>query len=186
MTDYKLSRVKPWVSDAANEIGTKFDYSVVYGWRAVGSVRDSDHPKGLAIDLMTLSKPKGDATVEYIIANAGRLGVKYIIWWRRIWTPDKGWEKYDGPSPHIDHVHVSFLEKGGDGSRVGEDSENGGLLDPSSWPVLKEIESLSEKLQDPERWERVGLYALGALLVVMGLLFLFRQSATGLAKEVMQ
>lgn len=185
MTDYRLTRVKPHVSAAANEIGTKFGYTVIGGWRAVGSVPNSDHPKGRALDFMTLSKAKGDATVEYAIANAGRLGITYIIYWKRIWTVEGGWKEYDGPNPHIDHVHISFTEDGGDGSnRSGEDSENGGLLDPASWPVIGEINDLAEKLQDPERWQRVGLYALGAFLIVMGMLFLFRRTAGNMAKEI--
>lgn len=185
MTDYHLSGVKPWVASAANEIGTKFGYTVIGGYRRVGSVPNSDHPKGLAIDLMTLSKSKGEATAEYAIANAARLGITYVIYWRRIWHPGKGWTEYDGPNPHIDHVHISFSDKGGDGSdRTSEDSSNGGLLDPSSWPVVGDVEKLATKLQDPERWKRVGLYALGAFLIMAGLLFLFRQTATNVAKEL--
>lgn len=35
--------------------------------------------------------------------------LKYIIWWRQIWNPDKsaGWRKYTGANPHTKHMHIS-------------------------------------------------------------------------------
>ena len=51
----------------------------------------------------------------FVIANFRALGVKYVIWYRRIWTPSQGWHDYDGPSDHTDHVHVSFNDKPGTG-----------------------------------------------------------------------
>lgn len=35
--------------------------------------------------------------------------IKYIIWNRRIWSPDLGWRAYDGPNPHTTHVHLSVV-----------------------------------------------------------------------------
>jgi hypothetical protein len=125
---YKLGAVKPWVSAAAEEVGQRFKLKDIGGYRAKGSVKTSDHPKGLALDLMTSDKNKGDAISSYLQANAKRLGITYVIWDRRSWNagdPPTKWKAYNGPSPHTDHVHVSFDDKaptgGGDpiGSPVG-------------------------------------------------------------------
>lgn len=82
------------------------------GYRAHGSVPGSDHPKGKAIDVMT-SNP---ALHKAIIAFARNLpGLKYWISMRQIATAASGWKArpYNGPSPHTDHVHLSFFDKGG-------------------------------------------------------------------------
>lgn len=44
-------------------------------------------------------------------AMARRLGIMYMIWNNKIWKAyqiDRGWQPYDGPSAHTDHVHFSF------------------------------------------------------------------------------
>lgn len=78
------------------------------GYRATGSVPDSDHPKGLAIDIMTTD----NNTAQRIIALfRSQSGAKYWIWNRRsayqssLWVP----RNYTGPSPHTDHVHLSYF-----------------------------------------------------------------------------
>lgn len=106
---YKLGAVKPDVAAAAYEIGPKFNIKTIYGW-APGIY---DHPKGLALDFMIntpgLGKAVGDALAGYVLANAGRLNVKYVIWYKRSWNPTRGtWVPYSGDSDHTDHVHVSF------------------------------------------------------------------------------
>ncbi len=106
-----LGNVKPHVRRAAEEISSRFGITNIGGFRAVGSVPGSDHPKGLAIDVMT--RDKGTMVAEWTIANAKRLAVTYVIWNRRIYDTrnGRGWVKYDGPSPHTDHVHISFYAK---------------------------------------------------------------------------
>lgn len=174
--NYHLGAVKPHVKAAAEEAGERFDYTVIGGWRAVGSVPNSDHPKGLAIDLMTFSRSKGDATAEWFIENAQRLGVTYVIYWKRIWNAKDGWHDYDGPSPHVDHVHVSFADGPGSATPgAAEGSGNGNPLNPANWPVVKQIEGFSETLQSPIFWTRIGYYSLGAMLIIAGLIFLFRK-----------
>lgn len=106
---YKLGAVKADVAAAAYEIGPKFNIKTIYGW-APGLY---DHPKGLALDFMIntpgLGKAVGDALAGYVLANAGRLNVKYVIWYRKSWNPTRGtWVAYVGDSEHTDHVHVSF------------------------------------------------------------------------------
>ncbi len=72
-----------------------------------------EHVDGRAIDFMT-DKATGDAIAQYLLANAGTLGLRDIIWYGRIWTAQRsseGWRAYgDYGSPtanHMDHVHVA-------------------------------------------------------------------------------
>src|SRR4029453_313865 len=86
------------------------------GWRPYGSVPGSDHPKGRAIDVMTWSnRSLGWRIANWAVANAGALGVKYVIFNARIWTRSRGWHAYRHPSDpcncnptlrHDDHVHI--------------------------------------------------------------------------------
>lgn len=112
---YSLGPVKPWVKAAADELGPKFGITSVGGYRAEGSRDPEGHPSGLALDFMVSDKARGTALAEYARANARRLGVKYVIWRRRIWSVERnaeGWRLMeDRGSPtqnHYDHVHVSF------------------------------------------------------------------------------
>lgn len=106
---YRIGNVKPWVQSAANELGTIFGIKTIYGW-APGKY---DHPKGLALDLMINNigngRGVGDRMSNYLIQHAARLGITYIIWWRRSWNPQRRtWSSYSGDSPHTDHLHASF------------------------------------------------------------------------------
>ena len=83
-----------------------------------------EHPQGRACDWMTTSggeaaggqKAMGDALAAWAVANAGALGIRYVIWFRMIWTDDgRGWHAYDNPfggdDPsgwHTNHVHISM------------------------------------------------------------------------------
>jgi len=169
---YKLGAVKPHVQAAAEEIGPKFGIGSIGGWRATGSVPNSDHPKGLALDFMTFNRSTGNAIVNYLIGNAGRLGVTYVIYWRQIWQDGK-WESYSGPSPHIDHVHASFSAGGGSGGAI--PAQNVGVPGIGDIPVLGELEHIAERLSDPEFWKRAGIYALGAALILMGIRMLLQR-----------
>lgn len=114
--DRQLGDVKGHVRTAAEAIAGRFGLSTMSGWRAQGSVPNSDHPKGLAIDI-PVSKGTGDAVAAWVIDNAGTLGVSYVIWQQRIWKRgDTDWTAMahrDGDRPgydpnHLRHVHVSF------------------------------------------------------------------------------
>lgn len=108
-----LGPVRPWVAAAANEISQRFGITTMYGVRP-----DTipDHPAGLAVDFMVFTdKGKGDSVAAYVLANASRLGVSYLIWQQQIWNVargDKAWRQMaDRGSPtanHRDHVHVTF------------------------------------------------------------------------------
>lgn len=82
-----------------------------------------EHPEGLACDWMMTSggeaagaeKSRGDMMAAWAVANAGRLGVAYVIWFRMIWTDKQGWRDYNNPyggdDPsgwHTNHVHISI------------------------------------------------------------------------------
>jgi hypothetical protein len=81
-----------------------------------------EHPKGRACDWMMTSggeasgaqKARGDAMAAWAVANVDRLGIKYVIWFRMIWTRARGWHAYNNPfggnDPsgwHTNHVHIS-------------------------------------------------------------------------------
>lgn len=86
-----------------------------------GHIPGSDHYTGRAIDVMIVPwhdrarVAKGWRLASWLVANAKPLGVKYVIYRARIWTPDQGWHHYEHPSgdtsnptlQHMDHVHVS-------------------------------------------------------------------------------
>ena len=83
----------------------------------------SEHKEGRAFDWgVNVARPAEKAAADDLLrwllatdrfgnryANARRLGVQYVIWNRRIWSSyAPTWRAYSGPSPHTDHVHVSF------------------------------------------------------------------------------
>ncbi len=93
-------------------------YSAVrstFGITTIGGLRPGDwgdHGTGHAVDVMITSSAQGDAVAAYALANAGRFGIKYVIWQQRIWLPSTGvWRLMeDRGSPtqnHMDHVHIS-------------------------------------------------------------------------------
>jgi hypothetical protein len=83
-----------------------------------------EHPKGRACDFAAdkggfggdatgASRDYGNRLANYFINNSGRLGVLYVIWFRRIWLPSSGWKSYSGAggdpsSDHTNHVHLSM------------------------------------------------------------------------------
>ncbi|MFD0518742.1 coiled-coil domain-containing protein [Paractinoplanes durhamensis] len=82
-----------------------------------------EHPKGRACDFAAdkdgfggvatgSSKTYGTNLANYFINNSSRLGVLYVIWFKRIWLPSSGWKSYSGgngdpSSDHTNHVHLS-------------------------------------------------------------------------------
>ncbi len=85
-----------------------------------------DHPEGRACDFAVEpdgfggdatgpAKDYGNRLAAWGVANADTIGVKYVIWYRQIWTPDQGWHPYSHPSggsnsslDHTNHVHISM------------------------------------------------------------------------------
>lgn len=91
--------------------------------RFVGCHRNGgpfEHPKGRACDWSLQKKgfapwhnqdtrEYGNNLMAFLVRNADRLGILYVIWNKMIWFPATGWKNYHGPSDHTDHVHVSML-----------------------------------------------------------------------------
>lgn len=84
-----------------------------------------EHPKGRACDFSAApggfenvdatggDRAYGDRLALFLVKNANRLGVMYVIWYRKIWMPSTGLVTYNGgggPSAaHTNHVHLSML-----------------------------------------------------------------------------
>jgi peptidoglycan DL-endopeptidase CwlO len=91
--------------------------------RFVGCHRNGgpfEHPKGRACDWSLQNsgfapwhnqdtRKYGNNLMAFLVRNADRLGLLYVIWNKQIWFPATGWKSYSGPSDHTDHVHVSML-----------------------------------------------------------------------------
>lgn len=126
-------RVKPHVRAAAKEISQTFGITDIGGFATSGHIPDSDHYKGLAIDVMT--RTQNQQIANWVIQNAARLSVTYEITLRHIWDSrnGKGWQPYSGPSPHMDHVHISFYPTPQGGSQ--QYAVNGMPVDNSTDPL---------------------------------------------------
>lgn len=108
---YNLGAVQPHVAYACAEIAPQFGITTVYGL-GERTTPGSDHPLGLALDFM-VSDDRGTQLADYVIANAVRLHVSYLIWRQQINSVDGGgWEPMEDrgsiTANHFDHVHVSF------------------------------------------------------------------------------
>ena len=86
----------------------------------------SDHPQGKACDVFVggdarrapQARAKGDKIANWTITTAGTTGVRYLIWYGKIWSARTGqWKVYNGggvydpnnaTGGHYDHVHVSL------------------------------------------------------------------------------
>lgn len=195
---YHLGDVKPWVASAADTVGKKFGITNIGGWRAQGSVPGSDHPKGLALDMMTRSKSTGDRMADWVTKNYKVLGIKYVIWYRQIWHPGKGWKPYSGPSPHTDHVHLSFNDKppkggtltdvvGGAIGQVGDVLTGGttdalrgiagGIKDMAGAAIsVGKLADLAVSAFLPTNIVRGVAGAAGTLFILIGIFFLSREA----------
>jgi len=192
MTTYSLPNVKPHVVAAANEIGTRFNIKTIGGWRA----RDPypDHPAGLALDFMIdnlsqnadYNRSVGDAIAAYVIANATRLSVKYMIWNRNTWNSTRRtWVVYEhnDVNPHTDHVHVTFNPVAGSGGSIVDVLSPTGmglpnpLEDIQSWIAQwNQATKIFEWLSDSHNWLRILYVAIGAALIFGILTVMFFQS----------
>ena len=114
-----LNKLQSYGKIAVVELRQKFpQLKNIYGWRTSSSYSE-DHPSGRAVDFMIPSyksnKALGDKIASYVIANAKRLHVNYIIWRQRSYSIERGsWKKMDDrggdTANHFDHVHVSFFQ----------------------------------------------------------------------------
>lgn len=79
----------------------------IYGW-GLRPDMSSDHPRGLALDIM---RPRAEEADSIIRLFKTLPGAKYWIWNREIANVAiDNWRvrRYLGLNPHTDHVHLSF------------------------------------------------------------------------------
>lgn len=89
-----------------NSVGFK---GTIGGWREDKDY-PNEHPAGKALDLMVGSSAEGYGLLPNALT---RPGVQYVIWDNKMWYPDGRTEKYNGPNPHTDHLHVKTYAGGG-------------------------------------------------------------------------
>lgn len=115
-------RTAAWVAEARTNLGTLS----MSCWDAHLWNPTSDHPRGKACDVMVgtdarqsaPARTRGDEIANWAVKTAGQTGVRYVIWYGKIWSARRGtWIPYNGGgvySPtdatggHFDHVHVSL------------------------------------------------------------------------------
>jgi hypothetical protein len=115
-------RTAAWVAQAGKSLGALS----MSCWDAHLWNPTSDHPKGRACDVMVgtdarrspSARVKGDRIANWAISTAGQTGVRYVIWYGKIWSARRGtWIPYNGggvyvptdaTGGHFDHVHVSL------------------------------------------------------------------------------
>jgi hypothetical protein len=73
---------------------------------------DSDHNTGYAVDIThdPVFGINGSEVFKYLKYDKR---VKYLIFKGKIWTPQKGDQKYTGPNQHNHHVHISIKDEYG-------------------------------------------------------------------------
>ncbi len=193
---WDLGKVSPHVKKAGEYFGKKYSIANIGGWRSAGSVPGSDHPKGLALDVMTSSRSKGDAIAADAIKNAGPLGVKYVIWYRKIWSPGRGWRSYSGPSPHTDHVHISFNGKAGSGKLSDVAGGLAGAGQNAATTVVGALSGIGDQIREigagvaqvgkvaegvtklmlPSNLLRVAAGGFGLIFILLGIFFMSREA----------
>lgn len=115
-------RTAAWVALARKNLGTLS----MSCWDAHVWNPTSDHPRGKACDVMvgadarksSPARARGDQIANWAIKTAGQTGVRYVIWYGKIWSARRGtWIPYNGggvydptdaTGGHFDHVHVSM------------------------------------------------------------------------------
>lgn len=115
----------PRTRDVMQRIQERFDEGDIGGYCpggcTQGHIPGSDHYDGHAIDVMLTpyTDPErvaqGRSIARWLVANADRLAIKYVIYRDRIYQPGQGWQSYTHPSGdtsnptlrHLDHIHVS-------------------------------------------------------------------------------
>lgn len=123
---YELGTVLPQTALVANTVGSRFGIRTIGGFRDATSPYDdlrNGHSVGLALDFMIddleAGSDVGDQVAAHLQENADRVGVAYIIWRQRIWSPDRaseGWrpmaDRGSATQNHMDHVHLSLTGLG--------------------------------------------------------------------------
>ncbi|MFG1997799.1 coiled-coil domain-containing protein [Spirillospora sp. NPDC048911] len=117
-----MNGVTPRMKKVHDILDTEFGpYPTIGCVRSTGDPQD--HGTGHACDFMVTTGGRmaggsaqtlGDRTAAYAIANASKLGVKYVIWRQRIYDMrSPGWNSMSDrggvTANHYDHVHISVF-----------------------------------------------------------------------------
>jgi hypothetical protein len=107
-----------------NYLMDKFDpeISSIGGYacrRMVGGTKMSLHGTGRALDIMIKTvgskadNTKGDKVAAFLVRNAEKIGIQYIIWDNAQWRPGRDVRFYGGGSkdPHVNHLHIELTEE---------------------------------------------------------------------------
>lgn len=105
--DKGIEKLVGYAATAHPRFKSQFPNLTIFGWRSVGSVPNSDHPKGKALDIMHPTSAQASAIIFMFRAMPG---AKQWIWNNQTAFRRDGWiaKAYLGPNPHTDHVHLSF------------------------------------------------------------------------------
>ena len=119
---YSESRITPTMQHFLDVVVPIFGQG--HGIGCYRDQEDGEHPLGRACDFI-MQRPlnhmptqqyleHGWAFVNYCIAHAAELKLRYIIWQKQIWQVGIGWREYRRYDPngnlqqnHYDHVHVT-------------------------------------------------------------------------------
>ncbi len=116
--------VTPRTANLVREIEQAFRDVPIWCWASRPSNPASDHPQGRACDITfgaigrfptASERNAGWSMANWLVANAERLAIAYVIWDGRIWaggvwTAYTGGGAYNPSHPtggHFDHIHVS-------------------------------------------------------------------------------
>jgi hypothetical protein len=80
----------------------------------------SVHGTGRALDIFIptiqgrADSDAGDPVGNWLIENAQRIGIQFIVWNRTKWRANgTNTSPYGGPNPHVDHLHVEMTSEAG-------------------------------------------------------------------------
>lgn len=114
---------KPGMVAFAELISDHYDRPSYSTSRRCIAGNNSQHGEGRAVDwgmnaFNAQDKAIGDAAATWLTKNNGemarRFGIMSVIWNKKSWylhSPGS-WRTYTGPSPHTDHLHISFTWDG--------------------------------------------------------------------------
>jgi len=192
-----LGDVPDYVKASADSLASQFDITDAGGRATSGHIPDSDHYTGHAVDFMVYSdRAKGNALASYLLFTPNRWqqnSVKYIIWYGRYYDKPAPvpatdtdlshyGDVYVGPSPHRDHVHVSY-QSSQDPSQVTTSiaGDVAGVAD-----TVGSIIGVFTFLADSKNWMRIAWFTLGAALLTVGLFRIdaVKQGVSTVAKGV--
>lgn len=130
------------ITDLGNQIKSAFPEAKLERW-GPGSIPGSLHKQGLAWDVHNANLPQ---VAQWAIQQPG---IKTVIYNRQVWTPDRGWHKYTGPNPHLDHVHIDM----GSDPHGGKETKKNPTPDLNGMAAVGYGKSTKKKPQEGKDWK---------------------------------